>query len=74
MRGKVLVAQGVLGGSFYEKLLESSSVSDGAKTDLPLAKAEPVSDAGSASGMTYLRRGGGWNPAAAAGEERSENT
>ena len=26
------------------------------KMDLPLAKAEPVSDSGSASGMTYLRR------------------
>ncbi|GAB0207612.1 acid sphingomyelinase-like phosphodiesterase 3b [Grus japonensis] len=27
------------------------------KTDLLLAKAEPISDSGSASGITYLRRG-----------------
>ena len=27
------------------------------KTDLPLAKAEPISDGGSASGITYLRKG-----------------
>jgi len=29
----------------------------GSKTDLPLAKAEPISDNGSASVITYLRRG-----------------
>ncbi|GAB0189361.1 zinc finger and BTB domain-containing protein 5 [Grus japonensis] len=28
----------------------------GSKMDLPLAKAEPISDSGSASGITYLRR------------------
>jgi len=27
------------------------------KTDLPLAKAKPISDSGSASGITYLRKG-----------------
>ncbi|KAK4823897.1 hypothetical protein QYF61_007962 [Mycteria americana] len=31
----------------------------GSKTDLPLAKAEPISDGGSASVIMYLRRGGG---------------
>jgi len=30
----------------------------GSKTDPPLAKAEPISDGGSASGITQLRRGG----------------
>jgi len=29
----------------------------GSKMDPPLAKAEPISDIGSASGITYLRRG-----------------
>jgi len=29
----------------------------GSKTDFPLAKAEPISDGGSTSGITYLRRG-----------------
>jgi len=29
----------------------------GSKTDPPLAKAKPISDGGSASGITYLRRG-----------------
>jgi len=29
----------------------------GSKTDLLLAKAEAISDSGSASGITYLRRG-----------------
>lgn len=32
-------------------------VPDGCKTDLPLARAEPISDTGSVSGITYLRRG-----------------
>ncbi|PKU39608.1 hypothetical protein llap_10088 [Limosa lapponica baueri] len=47
----------------------------GSKMDLPLAKAEPISDGGNASGITYLRRGqkkettSGATPA----EERSEN-
>jgi len=30
----------------------------GSKMDPPLAKAKPISDGGSASGITYLRRGG----------------
>ncbi|GAB0209107.1 acid sphingomyelinase-like phosphodiesterase 3b [Grus japonensis] len=30
----------------------------GSKTDLPLAKAKPISDSGSASGIMYLRRRG----------------
>jgi len=29
----------------------------GSKTDLPLAEAKPISDGGSASGITYLRKG-----------------
>ena len=29
----------------------------GSKTDPPLAKAKPISDGGSASGTTFLRRG-----------------
>ena len=29
----------------------------GSKSDLPLAKAEPISDGGSASGITDLRKG-----------------
>ena len=29
----------------------------GSKTDLLLTKAEPISDGGSTSGITYLRRG-----------------
>ncbi|GAB0179967.1 junction-mediating and -regulatory protein-like [Grus japonensis] len=36
----------------------------GSKTDSPLAKAEPISHGGSASGITQLRRGvGGQEPA-----------
>jgi len=30
----------------------------GSKTKAPLAKAKPVSDGGSASAITYLRKGG----------------
>jgi len=30
---------------------------DASKMDLPLAKAKPISDGGSASGITYIRRG-----------------
>jgi len=30
---------------------------DGSKTDPPLAKAKPISNGGSASVITYLRRG-----------------
>ena len=44
------------------------------KTDTLLAKAEPISDAGSASGTTHLRKGLGGNPCAMAVRERSENT
>jgi len=32
-------------------------VLDGSETDLPLAKAKPISDGGSASGITQLRKG-----------------
>jgi len=40
----------------------------GSKTDLLLAKAEPIRDSGSASGIAYFRRGGGetcWGTTAA---------
>ena len=47
-------------GGFCEKLLEASPMSDkvnasGSKTDPPLAKAKPISDGGSASGITWKR-------------------
>jgi len=41
----------------------------GSKMDPPLAKAEPISDGGSASGITYLRRGKGCCTTAAGIEE-----
>jgi len=41
-----------------EKLLPCliKPVRAGSKMDLPLAKAKPISDGGSASGITYLRK------------------
>ena len=45
----------------------------GSKTDLPLAKAEPISNGGSASGITYLTRGKNCCATAIAAGERSEN-
>ena len=42
---------------------------DGSKMDPPLAKAEPISDDGSASVIAYLRRGKSYSTAAG---ERSE--
>jgi len=59
LRGKVLVA-GVYRVVFCEKLLEASSClikPAGSKMDSPLSKAKPISDGGSASVITYLRRG-----------------
>ena len=44
----------------------------GSKMDLLLAKAKPISDSGSASGITYLRRGKKTCGRTAA-RERSEN-
>ena len=38
-------------------LSEAARSFPGSNSDLPLAKAEPVSDGGSASVITYLRRG-----------------
>jgi len=47
-------------GGFCKKLPEASPLldpmSDGSKTDLLLAEAEPISDGGSTSGITDLRR------------------
>ena len=46
----------------------------GSKTDLLLAKAEPISNSGSASGITDLRRGEkNYGAAAIAARERSKN-
>ena len=46
----------------------------GSGTDPPLAKAEPISDGGSASEIMYLRRGKKtYATATAAGRERSES-
>jgi len=58
LRGEVLVAGGYRGG-FCEKLQEASTMSDksGSMTDPLLAKVEPISDGGSASVITELRRG-----------------
>jgi len=58
LRGKVLVAGGYRGG-FCEKLPPCliKPVPAGSKTDPPLPKAEPISDGGSASVITDLRKG-----------------
>ena len=45
----------------------------GSKMDPLLAKAEPISDSGSASVITYLRKGKSYCAAAIAAGERSEN-
>ena len=45
----------------------------GSNTDPPLAKAEPIGDGGSASGITYLRRGEKTCTTATSAGERSEN-
>ena len=62
LRGKVLVVGGGYRGGFCGKLLEASlcpiePMPASSKTDPPLAKAEPISNSGSASGITYLRKG-----------------
>ena len=44
----------------------------GSKSDLLLAKAKPISNSGSASGITYLRKGKSYCAAAIAAIERSE--
>jgi len=61
-RGKVLVVGGAIGVASMrscEKLPPCliKPVSAGSKTDLPLAKAKPISNSGSASVITYLRKG-----------------
>ena len=61
MCGKVLIA-GVYRGGFCEKLQEASPylikpVPASSKTDLPLAKAKPMSNGGSTSVIAYVRRG-----------------
>jgi len=51
-------ATGVASVKSCQKLPPSPTelVPAGSKTDLPLAKAKPISDCGSASGITYLKR------------------
>jgi len=61
LHGKVWQRWGYRGG-FCEKLLEASpcpteAMPAGSKTDPALAKTKPVSDGGSVSGITHLRRG-----------------
>jgi len=61
LHGKVFVAGSYRVG-FCEKLLEASTMPNranatGSKTDQLLAKAKPLSNVGSPSVMTYLRRG-----------------
>ena len=48
------------------------SMPAGSMTDAPLAKAEPISNSGSASGIPYLRRGKSYCAAAIAAGEWSE--
>lgn len=62
--------------SFCVKLPEASSMSDGPnavspKTDPLLAKAEPISDSGNTSEITYLQRGK--NPVCNCSQRKSEN-
>jgi len=59
--GKVLVAGWAIGVASVRccKKLPPylmKPVLAGSKTDPPLAKAKPISDSGSSSGITYLRR------------------
>jgi len=50
-------SRGYYRGGFREKQLEASPMLYRHKTDPPLAKAEPISDSGSTSVITRLRRG-----------------
>ena len=54
-------------------LCPTEPMSAGSKTDPLLAKAEPISDGGSTSVITYLRREKSYCAAAIAAGERSEN-
>ena len=61
LRGKVLVTGGVTGVASVRScwklpLCLTEPTPAGSKMDPPLAKAEPISDSGSASVITYLRR------------------
>ena len=78
--GKVLVAGGVTGvapvRSCWKLPLcsrESEPIPAGSKTDPPLAKAEPISDSGNASVITFLRRKKKLGCKKTATGERSEN-
>ena len=80
LRGKVLVAGGVTGvapvRSCWQLPLcsrESEPIPAGSKTDPPPAKAEPNSDSGNASVITFLRRKKSWDGEKTATRERSEN-
>ncbi|KFW67206.1 Oxysterol-binding protein-related protein 10, partial [Pygoscelis adeliae] len=54
-------------GQHHSRTLSSA----GSKMDPPLAKAKPISDGGSTSGITYLRRGKSCCATATAAEERA---
>ena len=60
-------SRGVYRGGFCKKLLEASPVFErepipaGSKTNPPPAKAEPISDSGNASVITFLRRKKSWD-------------
>jgi len=72
---KDLAARGCRGG-FCEKAPEAvlmlGTVPASSETDSQLTKAEPISNGGSTSGITYLRRGEK-NPCITATRERSVN-
>jgi len=61
LRAKVLVVGGAVGvasvRSYKFPPCLINPVTASSKTDSPLAKAKPISDGGSASGITYSRRG-----------------
>jgi len=62
LHGKVLVVGGAIGMDSMRSCKKlppclTEPVPGGSKMDLPLPKSKPSSDGGSASGITYFRRG-----------------
>ena len=78
LHGKVFVAGGATGMASVRScqklpLCPIKLMPAGSKTDPPLAKAEPISNSGSTSGITYLRKGKkSYRAVATAAGERSE--
>ena len=77
LRGKVLVAGGATGVASVRRcqklpLCPIEPMPASSKMDPLLAKAELISDSGSASGITSLRKGKSYCTAAIAARERSE--